>query len=290
MKKVLILVGPTASGKTDISIKIAKKFNLEIINGDSVQIYKDLNIATAKITEEEKQNVKHYLLDEIPLKQEFTVYDYQKLVRNKIKEIDKPFIVGGTGFYIKSVLCNYEFDKEIKKDYNLDKYTNLELYNKIKEIDSLALDKIHINNRNRLIRCLESIYNTNKLFSSKNKKDEYIYNPLIILLNPDREILYERINKRVDIMIKNGLIEEAYNFKDYNLNIIGYKELNKYFNNEITKEEAIEEIKKNTRHYAKRQITYFKNQLITKEINLNYNDINKSLNEIFELVNNFYGE
>ena len=253
---IIVITGPTAVGKTKLSISLAKKYNAEIINADSVQIYKKMDIASAKVTEEEKEGIVHHLIDIKDYDEDYTVYDYQIDVRNKIKELNNKniIIVGGTGLYIKAALYDYRFNKE----ENSDKYENLsneELYNKIIKINPNS--KVDKNNNRRLIRELINLENS----VENNYGDKLLYNDVYFIgLTTDRSILYDRINKRVDEMIKNGLIDEAKYF--YNLDrkakslntVIGYKELFKYFDNEITKEEAIDLIKKNSRHYAKDNI------------------------------------
>ena len=226
---IIVVTGPTAVGKTKLSIELAKHFNGEIINADSTQIFKDLDIATAKVTEEEKENIIHHLIDIKNINEDYTVYDYQLDCRNCIKKIlDKnktPILVGGTGLYIKAALYDYKFEEEtIHNDYN--ELSNEELYNKLIEIDPNT--EIHINNRKRIIRALNYFDNNNEPISSKEKAKQ-IYDAKIIGLTTSRDILYDRINKRVDIMINNGLIEEAKKIYDTNIRTkavmtpIGYK-------------------------------------------------------------------
>ncbi len=288
MKKVIALIGPTASYKTYFSIRIAKSFNLEIINGDSVQLHKDLNIGSAKITKDEMQGIKHHLLDIVDADYEFSVADYQNIVRNKINELDIPFIVGGTGLYIKSVLYNYEFTDE-KRNLDLEKqyenYTNLELYQLLQEKNQKLANKYHMNNRKRILRALE-LSNSDV----KNKKDELLYDALIIMLDIDRNKLYEKIDLRVDKMINDGLVDEVKELKKKNIyvNVIGYKEIYSYLNNEISLDEAIFLIKKNTRHLAKRQLTFFNNQFknIVK-IKFDYENIDETFNNLHKCIKNF---
>ena len=261
---IYVITGPTGVGKTNISIKLAKLLNASIISCDSMQIYKELNIGTAKITEKEKQNIKHYLIDIKSVTEDYNVYDYQKDARKVldklIKENKNVLIVGGTGLYLKALLYDYKFNNEEIFDYS--KYSLEELVEKVKNIDK-NID-IDFNNRRRVERCLNKLENNIKSTTNKNKK---LYNFKVIGLIRNRDNLYNNINIRVDKMINNGLIEEAYNL--YNKNIrtraintaIGYKELYLYFDKKISLEEAISKIKLSTRRYAKRQLTFLKNQM-----------------------------
>lgn len=261
---IYVITGPTGVGKTNISIKLAKLLNASIISCDSMQIYKELNIGTAKITEKEKQNIKHYLIDIKSVTEDYSVYDYQKDARKVldklIKENKNVLIVGGTGLYLKALLYDYKFNNEEIFDYS--KYSLEELVEKVKNIDK-NID-IDFNNRRRVERCLNKLENNIKFTTNKNKK---LYNFKAIGLIRNRDNLYNNINIRVDKMINNGLIEEAYNL--YNKNIrtraintaIGYKELYLYFDKKISLEEAISKIKLSTRRYAKRQLTFLKNQM-----------------------------
>ena len=245
MNKVIVIVGPTGVGKTKLSIELAKKFNGEIINADSTQVYKNLDIATAKIKEEEKEDIFHHLIDIKNIDEDYTVYDYQKDARNCINDIIKrgktPIMVGGTGLYIKAALYDYKFDIKQNNSNNYDQYTNEELYSKLLKVDPNT--RIHINNRKRVIRALNYYTETNKPLSSKEKTDKLLYDTVIIGLTTDRELLYKRINNRVDQMFDDGLLKEAK--KIYNSGIrtkavltpIGYKELFPYFDGEKTLEE-----------------------------------------------------
>ncbi|MBQ6494624.1 MAG: tRNA (adenosine(37)-N6)-dimethylallyltransferase MiaA [Bacilli bacterium] len=292
MNKIIVITGPTGVGKTKLSIMLAKKYNGEIINADSMQIYKCLNIGTAKIAEEEKENIPHHLLSIKKIDEDYSIYDYQKDCRRVIKEIqDKnktPILVGGTGLYIKSALYNYNLIYN-KNNNNYDNITTEELYNKLIKLDKKSINKINKNNRQRIINAINYYLETNKSITD-NITDELLYNSLFIGLTTDRKNLYNIINARVDKMIENGLINEAkelYNKKIYTKPIkngIGYKELYKYFNKEITKEEAIELIKKNSRHYAKRQYTFFNNKLNIKWFNTDYNNFNNTYKEIINYI------
>ena len=266
MNKVIVITGPTAVGKTSLSIELAKKYDGEIINADSTQVYKTLDIATAKITEKEKEGIPHYLIDIKNIDENYTVYDYQKDARDIINDVlsrgKKVIIVGGTGLYIKAALYDYKFNLETTKgDYS--KYTKEELYNMLLKLEPDTT--IHINNRKRVERRLDYIKNNHT--TETNKTDKLLYDAIFIGLTIDRDILYDRINKRVDIMIKNGLVEEAKRIYDSNIRTkavltpIGYKELFLFFDSAISLNEAIELIKQRSRRYAKRQYTWFNNQM-----------------------------
>jgi len=292
MGKILCIVGPTGVGKTKLSIELAKKLNGEIINADSTQVYKCMDIATAKVTEEEKCGIIHHLFDIKEIDEDYTVFDYQKDCRLKIKEIEKkgkvPIMVGGTGLYIKAALYDYKFEEEnILNEYN--EYKDEELYNKLLSIDPLTT--IHMNNRKRVIRALNYYNNTNTTLSSKEKTDKLLYDVIFIGLTTDREILYDRINKRVDMMIKNGLIDEAKNIYDTNirskavLTPIGYKELFDHFDNKCTLEESIELIKQRSRRYAKRQYTWNNHQIPVNWFNVDFNNFNNTIKEVIDFIN-----
>lgn len=261
MKKIIVIVGPTASGKTKQSIHLAKKINAEIINGDSVQVYRELNIGSAKIKESEKENILHHLFDIRNAGEDYSAFDFQTDVRNLIDKIEVPMIVGGTGFYIKSALYNYEFSKE--EDYDIKDYdhlTNQELYNEIIKHDAkIDIDK---NNRHRLVRALYLALNQENR-SAKTGKDEPLYDILTFYLDVDRKVLKEMLVKRLDIMINDGLIEEVeslYN-NDIILNIIGYREIALYLKGEVSLDEAKSLIIKSSMKLAKRQKTWFLNQM-----------------------------
>lgn len=286
---IIVITGPTGVGKTKMSIELAKRMNAEIINGDSMQVYKDLDIATAKIKEEEKEGIPHHLFDIVSPTYDYTVYDYQKDCREAIRQISSIgkniIIVGGTGLYIKAALYNYNFNKEENK-YDFSNMTNSELLNKIKEINNDP--NIHVNNRKRLERELTKIYN-NSL--SDGKGSEALYSFKVIGLTTTREKLYKRINRRVDDMVNEGLIEEARNLYDQKMNskairtAIGYKELYQYFDGNLNKEEAIELIKKNSRHYAKRQYTFFNHQFDMNWFNVNYDNFAQTIQEVYNFIN-----
>lgn len=277
--KVIVIVGPTASGKTALSIELAKKINGEIISCDSMQIYKDMNIGSAKPTIEEMQGIKHYIIDEVEPTQRFSVAEYKKRAEKAIEEIIKkgkiPIVVGGTGLYANSLIYGIEYN-EIEYD---EKYRNKlmeqaqteeglkTLFEKAKKLDPKAMEKISKNDKKRIIRVLEIYNSTGKTkteHEKESRKKAIKYDYKVFALNIERSVLYERINKRVDIMIEQGLIEEVKNIlKKYNefptaMQAIGYKEIVEYLDGNLTKQEAIEKIKKESRRYAKRQITWFK--------------------------------
>ncbi|MBQ4583610.1 MAG: tRNA (adenosine(37)-N6)-dimethylallyltransferase MiaA [Bacilli bacterium] len=273
---ILAIVGPTGVGKTKLSVELAKHYNAVVVNCDAMQVYKNMDIGTAKITEVEKEDIPHYLFDICNLADNYSVFNYQQEARKLLEENkDKNIVlVGGTGLYLKALLYDYEFSSIDDKDY--EKYSNEELY-------KLAITKnpnvdIHQNNRQRLISYLKR-----KASSKATKK---LYDAKIIGLTTSRDKLYDIINKRVDKMIENGLLEEARHLYQENphsraLNTaIGYKELFKYFNNEITLEEAVYQIKINSRHYAKRQYTWFNHQLDVKWFEVNFDDFNKTIDSV----------
>lgn len=288
---IIVIAGPTGVGKTKMSIELAKYFNGEIINADSTQIYKGLDIATAKITNEEKEGIFHHLIDIKDIIQDYTVYDYQRDGRVIIDDILKrhkvPIIVGGTGLYIKALLYDYKFIGSSNEQY--DECLTQDLYNRLTSIDPNT--DIHPNNRKRIIRALNYYEDTHKPYSQKETTDKLLYdNVLFIGLTTDRTNLYNIINKRVDIMLNNGLEQEAKRIYDTNIRTkavttpIGYKELFEYFDHKISKEEAIELIKRNSRRYAKRQYTWFNNKMNIKWFNVDYNNINKTIKEVIDYV------
>lgn len=280
---VVAIIGPTASGKTALSIELATLLDGEIINGDAMQVYKRLDIGTAKITQGEMQGIPHHLLDIKEPTENFSVAEYQQLVRAKIKEITSrgklPIIVGGTGLYVQSVLYDFHFTKdEIDEEARNTYYTELEkigpeaMHARLAALDPKTAETIHPNNTRRVIRALEMVElsGTSKANEEHNRGDVSLYHHLILGLDLDREKLYERINLRVDIMMEKGLLEEAKALYDEGIRdtqavkAIGYKELFAYFDGRSTLEEAIEAIKQNSRRYAKRQLTYFRNKMDVK--------------------------
>lgn len=284
MKKVVCIVGPTGVGKSDVSLEVAKRFNNEVINGDSVQVYKRLNIGSAKLTD--FKGIKHHLIDFLELGTEYSVCDFQKDVREKIEKIDRPLIVGGTGLYIKAALYDYEFDdkkRDLEEDKLYDDVSTEKLYKMLKELDpNTEVDPF---NRRRVIRAYIQAKNNN-ILSSRKGKNKPLYDILLICLTAPREIMYDRINRRVDKMVEAGLIDEVKTLRDEGFiqKEIGYREINNYFDGVYDLDTAIEEIKKNTRHYAKRQITWFKNQMNAVMIDILDNPVEKCI----ELIENFY--
>ena len=277
MKKVLVIVGPTAVGKTQFGIKCANTFNGEIISGDSIQIYRGLNIGSAKPDQEELSKAIHHLIDIKDPDERYSVKQFQDLSRQLIDEISQknklPIIVGGTGLYIKASLYDYVFFDEDEEDNQYEDFTNEQLYELLKEKDPDALEKIHINNRKRMIRALNIYEKHSKGISIIKSEQEHkpIYDCLIIGLTDDREKLYRRIDDRVDKMIRDGLVEEikslldkGVSFDDQSMQAIGYKEFKAYFDNEISLEECVDLIKRHSHHFAKRQYTFFNNQLDVK--------------------------
>lgn len=288
MENIIVIVGPTGVGKTKLSVELAKKLNAEIINADSMQVYKGLNIGTAKITDEEKEKIPHYLFDIVKPTDMYTVYDYQKDARKVIDNIllrgKRVIIVGGTGLYIKALLYDYEFQEE-NKTYDFSNMSNAELLDKINSYN-LGIN-IHINNRKRLERALTKLLNNN---INANKSNTKLYDFLAVGLTAPREKLYKIIDDRVDRMIDNGLVDEVKSFYDRGIRSkaintgIGYKELYLYFDGKLELEDAINLIKKNSRHYAKRQYTFFNNQMNIKWFNTNYDDFSKTVHEIYNYI------
>lgn len=279
MSTVIVIVGPTASGKTSLSVKLAREINGEIISADSMQVYKYMDIGTAKPDNVEKDNIKHYLMDEVDPNEEFNVAKYQKLALNYIDEVLEnskiPIVVGGTGLYINSLLYNinfsetqtdWDFRENLKKE--AEEKGNEFLHNKLKEVDIIAAQKINVNDIKRIIRALEVYNYTNKTISEHQEVSLAIpskYKFIVFGLNMNREALYERINKRVDIMFEKGLINEVkrlrgmgYDIKTIAMQGIGYKEILSYLRGNLTLSEAVEIIKRESRRYAKRQLTWFR--------------------------------
>ena len=289
MKDIIVIVGPTGIGKTKLSIELAKKLDAEIINGDSVSIYKKLDIGSAKPTIEERENIPHHLIDIRKVTEDYTVFDYQKDVREKIEEITsrnkRIIIVGGTGLYIKAALYDYKFQEGTTYNEYSD-FTNEELLDKIKEFKVEKLPEL--NNRKRLVRLLNKLENNEEITYDK---DKLLYNIKVIGLTTDREVLYDRINKRVDIMMDNGLLKEINSLKEYYkdsriLNSgIGYKEFYDYLFNNKSLEDVIEEIKLNSRRFAKRQYTFFNHQFNTNWFDVDLNNFDNTIEKIYDFIN-----
>ncbi len=307
---LIVVLGPTASGKTSLAIEIAKKYNGEVVSCDSMQIYKGLNISTAQPTEDEKGGIKHHLIGFLDVKTNFSVGEYQNLARSVIQDIQNrgkiPILCGGTGLYIDSVIYNMDFakvsgDESIRLKYTkfYKEYGNYALHNLLKEKSVEMAERIHPNNVNRVIRALE-VYeltgDNKKKYYNKNMKQYHYKNLLLIGTIWDRSELYSRINRRVDIMIDNGLITEIKNILSYGVSpdntafkAIGCKELHEYFNGKIDFDTAVEKIKQYSRNYAKRQITWFKR--LSDVIWLNYSEkenFEQKKAEIFTYIENYY--
>lgn len=290
---IIVVVGPTAVGKTLMGIELAKKYNGEVINADSTQVYRDLDIATAKVTVSEMDGVVHHLIDIKNIDEEYTVFDFQNDCRNCISDIlsrgKTPIIVGGTGLYIKAALYDYKFDLE-NSSFDYSDISNDELYSRLLSIDPNT--SIHKNNRKRVERALSYYDSTGKLLSSKDKTDNLLYDCVFIGLTTSRDVLYDRINKRVDCMISNGLIEEARNVYDTGVRSkavmtpIGYKELFDYFSGKSGLESCIDIIKQKSRNYAKRQYTWFNNQMSVNWFDVDFNCFSNTVNDVIRFINN----
>lgn len=301
--EVIVICGPTASGKTALSIELAKRINGEIISADSMQIYKDMDIGTAKPTAEEMGDIKHYLIDCISPDVRYSVADFKKDAINAIEEIvskgKRPIVVGGTGLYVDSLIYGIDYN-EVKTDLNYRDYLEKvieekgldHLYNKACEIDPEAMNKISKNDKKRICRVLEIYKSTGKTktqleIESRQKESKYEFD--VFAINMERSVLYERINKRVDIMINNGLIDEVKNLIGKYEKIptamqgLGYKEVVQYFDGIYSKEEMIDKIKMESRRYAKRQITWFKRNKSIHWLDAT-NGINKNINIILEEI------
>lgn len=280
MKKVICIVGPTASGKTSLSVELASAIGAEIINADSVSIYKKLDIGSAKITKEQMQNIPHHLIDHVDLNTEYTVYNFQQDVRNLLKQIDIPIIVGGSGLYVQSALYDYEF--EFQKNINFP--SKDEMIRMILENDP----KIDLDFDN--LRRIESAYRTivsGQLRSKKTNKNQPLYDIYLIYLDIDRKVLKKRVEHRLDEMIKKGFIEEVQSLQVHNLNIIGYREIQSYLKGDYTLKVAKEKIVTATMRFAKRQKTWFKNQMQPHV----YNALDSNLlNQVKKDVKNFLGD
>ena len=278
---IIAIVGPTAVGKTDLSIKLAKLVNGEIISADSIQVYRHLDIGSAKITSEEMDGVRHHLIDVLDPKESFNIATFKAMADEAIADIYSrgklPIITGGTGFYIQSVLYDVDFTENEDDGYRneleaLSKCKGVEyLHNMLREIDPVSADAIHANNVKRVIRALEFYHQTGQLISEHNKVESAKFSPYnfaYFVLNIDRKVLYDRIDKRVDIMLEQGLLQEVKFLKNelglskdlVSMQGLGYKEILRYLDGEITLEEAVYILKRDTRHFAKRQLTWFKRE------------------------------
>ncbi|MBO1625057.1 MULTISPECIES: tRNA (adenosine(37)-N6)-dimethylallyltransferase MiaA [Bacillus] len=279
-EKVAVIIGPTAVGKTKLSIDLAKALNGEIISGDSMQIYRKMDIGTAKVTTEEMEGIPHYMIDIRNPEDSFSVAEFQELVRGHIREITErgklPIIVGGTGLYIQSVLYDYQFTDEAGDLVYREKLEKLAIENgveyihkKLQEVDPESANRIHANNVRRVIRALEIFHTTGQKMSDQLEKqeNELLYDVSLIGLTMNREMLYDRINLRVDLMVEQGLVQEVNALYEngvrdcQSIQAIGYKELYNYFEGHVSLEEAIMQLKTNSRRYAKRQLTWFRNKM-----------------------------
>ena len=292
MSRIICVVGPTATGKTKVSIELSHLLNAVILNADSTQVYKEPLIATAKIKESEKEGIEHFLFDLVSLNDEYTLFDYQKdgrkLIDKFIKEDRNIIIVGGSGLYLKALLYDYKLEETTTKRVDYSSYSNEELKSMADKID--INNNIHVNNRQRLERYITYYNITGNTIKKTDDILNKVYDFELIGLEAPREEIYKRCDDRVEEMFNEGLLDEAKSLYDKNLkyfkNIIGYRELDKYFKAQITLDEAKIEMKKNTRHYAKRQFTWFKNQM--KDItwfNVDYNNFNNTLTEIKKFLN-----
>lgn len=292
---IYVIVGPTGVGKTALSIALAKALDTEIISGDSVQVYKGLDIGSAKVKKEETEGIKHHMIDILEPTESFSVAAYQKEVRaildHLIKKGKNPLLVGGTGFYLKSVLHQYNFDDSHRSsDFEAyyEEVANAELFEYLKRLDPLATKKLHPNNRKRVLQALYRAKRGIKI-SDQNQGQEKVYDYTMIGLTMPKELLYERINQRVDTMIETGLIEEVKALYDQGINsqsveAIGYKELYLYFDHTITLDEAVNLIKRNSRRYAKRQYTFFKNQFDVQWFNVNLENFDQTIKEVLNFI------
>ncbi|MEH7382612.1 tRNA (adenosine(37)-N6)-dimethylallyltransferase MiaA [Bacillus sp. JJ1533] len=303
-EKLVVLIGPTAVGKTKLSIELAKKLNAEIISGDSMQIYKGMDIGTAKIKMDEMEGIPHHLIDIKEPDESFSVAEFQMDVRNLISEIHSrgklPMIVGGTGLYIQSVIYDYQFtDDASNPEYRkiLEQQVAEDgvdfLFQELKVVDPESAERIHPNNVRRVIRALEIFKTTGKTMTEymEEQKEELIFDVALVGLTMERKKLYERINERVDLMIESGLLEEVSSFHSQGLRdcqsiqAIGYKELYNYLDGALSLEEAISQLKQNTRRYAKRQLTWFRNKMDVKWFDMTEkNEFEEKFNEIYKYI------
>ena len=295
LRKVLVIVGPTAVGKTDFAIRVSKEFDGEIISGDSIQIYKGLDIGSAKATKEEQSQVDHYLIDIKEADENYSVKEFQELSRKCIDEIGAkgklPLICGGTGLYIKASLYDYVFFDEQEEDNQYEDLSNEDIYDLLKQKDPEALEKIHVNNRKRLVRALNIYEKHLKGISEIKKEQEHkpVYNCLIVGLSDERQRLYKKIDERIDRMIKDGLINEidsllakGITFDNQSMQGIGYKEFKDYYSGEKSLEECVRQVKTNTHHFVKRQYTFFNHQMNVEW----FEDKDEALNRIRKWYNN----
>ncbi|MCH4532112.1 tRNA (adenosine(37)-N6)-dimethylallyltransferase MiaA [Staphylococcus haemolyticus] len=304
---LVVIVGPTASGKTELSIELAKQINGEIISGDSMQVYKQMDIGTAKVTNEEMDGIPHYMIDILNPDDSFSVYDFKLRAQALIEDITSrgkiPIIAGGTGLYIQSLIYDYPFDDEkVSKEVEqktqlqlqkLEPLTNQEVHDYLATFDPQSAKDIHPNNRKRVLRAIEYYLNTKKLISSRKKVQQFTenYDTLLIGIEMSRKTLYSRINKRVDIMLSHGLFNEVKNLVEQgyestqSMQAIGYKELVPVVNGELSIDQAVETLKQHSRQYAKRQLTWFKNKLTVQWFNRETMSLQMMLDEITTQIN-----
>ena len=299
MTRVIVVVGPTSVGKTRMGVELAKRLNGEIISGDSMQIYKHMDIGTAKVTVDEMEGIKHHCIDILEATDSYSVKDFQKTVRQKIEEISYngkvPIIVGGTGLYIKAALFDYQFqDEDTKHEEYVEKfkdYSNDELHQYLMNIDELSAKELHPNNRRRVLRAIEIFENTGRKKSDviASQQHQCLYDTYFIGLTLEREILYQRINQRVDKMRDMGLEKEVTDLyklgltRDFqSMKAIGYKEWFDYFDGLISLDDVYENIKKHSRQYAKRQYTWFKNQFDVHWYDVNLECFEKTVEEVLK--------
>lgn len=288
MKKVIIIAGPTGVGKTKLSLALAKHFQTNLINGDAYQMYQGLDILTAKPSKEELSEATHFLMDTLKPDADYTIYNYQTDVRNLIEQQDLPLIVGGSGLYTDSVIYDYRFPDN---NYSFDdtNYTNEELHQLLKELDPINAENIHPNNRKRVKRAIELAQMSS--LTERSQKNTLVYEPLILFLNLDRELLYDRINKRVLAMLENGLLEEVKSDRSqigFQLSkAIGYNDAINYLDGIISYDEMVDNIQKATRHYAKRQLTWYRKHPNTVFLDVKLDDFDSTINEAINLINEF---
>ncbi|MFJ7729252.1 tRNA (adenosine(37)-N6)-dimethylallyltransferase MiaA [Neobacillus sp. NPDC097160] len=303
-QKLLVIIGPTAVGKTKLSIEMAKRYNGEIISGDSMQIYRGMDIGTAKITEKEMEGIPHHLIDIKEPSENFSVAEFQHLVRDRINEIAKkeklPIIVGGTGLYIQSVIYDYQFSDvpgdvsfRLKLEERVKEIGNEALYKELIEVDPESAAQIHPNNVRRVIRALEIFHLTGKTMKDyqSTQQPDLLYNTALIGLTMERVNLYQRINSRVDIMMNEGLLAEVKGLYEQgirdcqSIQAIGYKEIYDYIDGRVTLDEAVEILKQNSRRYAKRQLTWFRNKMDVQWFDMtDVNNFSKKIAEISHYV------
>ena len=304
---LVVIVGPTASGKTELSIELAKRINGEIISGDSMQVYKQMDIGTAKVTNEEMDGIPHYMIDILNPDDSFSAYDFKQQAQSLIKDITArgkvPIIAGGTGLYIQSLIYDYPFeDESVSKEVEvqtksklqaLESLTNQEVHDYLATFDPQSAQDIHPNNRKKVYRAIEYYLNTKKLISSRKKVQQFTenYDTLLIGIEMSRKTLYSRINKRVDIMLGHGLFNEVKNLVEQgyestqSMQAIGYKELVPVVNGELSIDQAVETLKQHSRQYAKRQLTWFKNKLHVQWFDRETMTLQMMLDEITTQIN-----